>query len=71
MRIKFLLESLKGRNNSEDLDVEGRIKLKFILRKYGGTRHAVEDKIKIYLKEMGWEGVVWICVAQDTDRWHL
>jgi len=21
------------------------------------------------LKETGWEGVDWICVAQDTDLW--
>jgi hypothetical protein len=29
---KFELESLKGRNQSEDLSVEGRIILKFILK---------------------------------------
>jgi hypothetical protein len=35
MRIKFCLESLEGRDQSEDLGVDGRIILKSILRTEG------------------------------------
>jgi hypothetical protein len=46
------LESLKGKDHSEDLDVDGR---------------------KLYiidLKEIRWEGVDWIHLAQDRNRWR-
>jgi hypothetical protein len=26
--------------------------------------------IKIYLREIGWNGMDWIDVAQDTDEWR-
>jgi len=29
-----------------------------------------EDNIKMYLKELGWEIMSWIRVAQDTDKWR-
>jgi len=29
-----------------------------------------EDTIKRYLKELGWEVMGWIHVAQDTDKWR-
>ena len=29
-----------------------------------------EDNIKMYLKEMGWEGLDWIDMAQDRDKWQ-
>jgi hypothetical protein len=29
-----------------------------------------KDSIKIELKELGGEGVIWIYLAQDTDRWR-
>jgi len=36
MHTKFWLENLKGRDHSEDLDVDGRVILQWILQKYGG-----------------------------------
>ena len=32
------------------------------------TRYIWEDNIKMGLKEIGWEGVDWINVAQDRDK---
>jgi hypothetical protein len=33
-------------------------------------RHRWEDNIKMDLQEVGWEGVDWIDMAQDRDRWQ-
>jgi hypothetical protein len=33
-------------------------------------RHRWEDDIKMDLQEVGWEGVDWIDMAQDRDRWR-
>jgi hypothetical protein len=33
-------------------------------------QHAWE-RLKMYLEEMGWEGVDWIHLAQDSDQWRL
>jgi hypothetical protein len=30
----------------------------------------VVDNIKIYLREIGWDGVDWIGMAQDRDKWR-
>jgi len=30
----------------------------------------VEDKIRMDLREIGWEGVNWIHLAQDRDQWR-
>jgi hypothetical protein len=35
-RIEFELDNLKGRDRIEDLDVGGRIRLKWILNRMGG-----------------------------------
>jgi hypothetical protein len=35
------------------------------------VRCKLEDNIKIDLKEMGWEGVNWIHLAQDIDQWWV
>jgi hypothetical protein len=32
-------------------------------------RHTWEDNIKMKLKEIGWDGMDWIHLAQDMDRW--
>ena len=29
-----------------------------------------KDNVKIYLKEIGYEGMDWIYLAQDTDMWR-
>jgi len=29
-----------------------------------------EDNIKMDVKEMGWEGMDWIHIAQDRDKWQ-
>jgi hypothetical protein len=34
-------------------------------RQCGKSRHRWEDNIKMYLKEIGWEVMDWICLAQD------
>jgi hypothetical protein len=33
-------------------------------------RRRWEDNIKMDVKEIGWEGVDWIHVVQDTDQWR-
>jgi hypothetical protein len=35
-----------------------------------GKKHTWEVNIKLDLREMGLEGVDWIHVAQDRDRWR-
>jgi hypothetical protein len=39
-------------------------------RPLGRPRSMWEDNIRIYLREIGWEGVVWIHIAQDKDQWR-
>jgi hypothetical protein len=29
------------------------------------------DNIKIYLREIGWDGMDWIDLAQDRDQWRV
>ena len=33
-------------------------------------RCPLEDNIKMDLQEVGWAGMDWIDLAQDTDRWQ-
>jgi hypothetical protein len=39
-------------------------------RLLGRPRRRWEDGIKMDLREIGWEGVEWIHLAQDRDRWR-
>jgi hypothetical protein len=39
-------------------------------RTLGRPRRRWEDNIKMDLREVGWEGMDWINLAQDTDRWR-
>ena len=41
---------------------EGKIPL-------GRPRHRWEDNIKRDLQEVGWQGMGWIDLAEDRDRW--
>ena len=34
------------------------------------TRRSWEDNIKMDLQEVGYEGMDWIKLAQDRDRWR-
>jgi hypothetical protein len=39
-------------------------------RPLGRPSHWWVDDIKIDLREMGWDGMDWIDLAQDRDRWR-
>jgi hypothetical protein len=34
------------------------------------SRRSKDDNIKINFKETEWDGVYWICLASDRDRWR-
>jgi hypothetical protein len=36
----------------------------------GTPRRRWEDNIRVVLKEIGWEGVDWMHLAQDRDWWR-
>jgi hypothetical protein len=36
----------------------------------GRPRHRWVDNIKMYLREIGWDGMDWIDLAQDRDQWR-
>jgi len=38
-------------------------------RPLGRPGHRLEDNIRMNLREIGWEGVDWIHLAQDRDKW--
>jgi hypothetical protein len=39
-------------------------------RALGRPRRRWEENIKMDLRDVGWEGVHWIDMAQDRDRWR-
>jgi hypothetical protein len=39
-------------------------------RPLGRRRRSWVDNIKIDLREIGWDGVDWIDMAQDRDQWR-
>jgi hypothetical protein len=40
-------------------------------RPLGRPRHRWEDDEKMNLQEVGWQGMDWIDLAQDSDRWRV
>jgi hypothetical protein len=36
----------------------------------GRTRRRWVDNIKLDLREIGWDGMDWIYLAEDRDRWR-
>jgi hypothetical protein len=54
---------------------EGRKLYKVLVGKHEGEsplrrlRHRWEDGIRLDLREIGWEGVEWIHLAEDRDQW--
>jgi hypothetical protein len=39
-------------------------------RPFGRRRHRWKDNVKMDLREIGWEGVDWIHLAQDRYQWR-
>ena len=39
-------------------------------RPLGKPRHRWEDNTEMYLKEISWEGMDWIDLAEDGNRWQ-
>jgi hypothetical protein len=39
-------------------------------RPLGGTRRRFVDNIKMDFKEIGWDGMDWIDMAQERDQWR-
>jgi hypothetical protein len=35
----------------------------------GRPRRRREENMKMYLQEVGWEGLEWIALTHDRDRW--
>jgi hypothetical protein len=44
--------------------------LKNLKRKLGRYRHRWQGNIRIDLREIGWEVVDWIHLAEDRDQWR-
>jgi hypothetical protein len=64
----FWLEKLRGRDHLEDLGIlVGKAERK---RPLGRPRCRWEDNIKMNLKEIEWEGMDWMHVAQQWDQWQ-
>jgi hypothetical protein len=40
-------------------------------RSLGRPRRSLVDNIKIILREIKWDGVDWVDLAQDRDQWRL
>jgi hypothetical protein len=39
-------------------------------RPLGGPRHRWVDNIKLDLREIGWDGMDWVDLAEDGDQWR-
>jgi hypothetical protein len=59
--------STNGEKRSADRILVGKPEGKTPL---GRPRDRWEDNIRMYLREIGWGGMVWIDQAQDRDKWR-
>jgi hypothetical protein len=79
----FFYDSLSNDQAKEDemgracsTNLETRSAYRILVRKpegkrpLGRPRHRCVDNIKIDLREIGWDGVVWIDLAQHRDQWR-
>jgi hypothetical protein len=39
-------------------------------RPFARSRHGWEDNIRMYVREIGWEGLNWMHLAQGMDQWQ-
>jgi hypothetical protein len=39
-------------------------------RPFGRHRHRWKGNVRLDLREIGWEGMDWIHLAQDRDQWR-
>jgi hypothetical protein len=37
---------------------------------YGRPKHRWENSIRMDLREIGWEGVDWLHLAENRNQWH-
>jgi hypothetical protein len=56
-----------GKNRNEYRILVGKPEGKRPLRR---PRHRWPDNIKMDLREIGWGGMDWIGLSQDSDRWR-
>jgi hypothetical protein len=59
--------SMNGEKRSVYRILVGKLEGK---RSLGRTICRWVDNIKIYLREIGWNGMDWIHLAQDRDKWR-
>jgi hypothetical protein len=59
--------NIKSIYHHKNLVLMGKPELK---RPLGRHRRKWEDNIKIDLREVGWVGIDWIDLTQDTDQWR-
>jgi hypothetical protein len=59
--------SMKGEKRNANRILMGNPEGK---RPLGRQRRRWADSIKMYLREIGWDGRVWIDLAQDRNQWR-
>jgi hypothetical protein len=65
MRFAGLVAHIGGMRNQYSIFVEKPEEKKVL----GRPRHILEDKNKMDLREIGWEGVDWMHLAKDREQW--
>jgi hypothetical protein len=62
IKLKFIVVDQGG---EEGMNTKGMTKTNL-----WGSLRIWDDNIKMDLQEVGWEGMDWIDLAQDSDRWR-